>query len=313
MIKTKYITTAQFIVSLLLLLSAFILPLIGCTPEKKETNGLIPVFVSIEPQRYFIERIGGEYISVDVMVKPGQSPATYGPTPGQITKLGKASVFFSIGVPFEHAFIDKIGNTIPELNIVDTTVGIVKRTITGHDHNEGKEEHSDEHTDEKMLDPHVWMSPILVKKQASVMLETLISLDAEQSDYFRTNYNQFIMDLDKVHSELKTDLAELKGSTMFVYHPSFGYFTDLYGLKQIAIETEGKEPGPKGLETIINEIISDDVKVIFVQPEFQSSSIAVITETTGASVMPVDPLSYDYLNNLRYIADALGGKKAEGY
>jgi len=293
----------------ILLITAIIIILSGCAPKKEETNNLIPVFVSIEPQKYFVERIGGEYISVDVMVKPGQNPATYEPVPIQITRLGKASIFFSIGVPFEHAFIDKIGKTLPELNIVDTTTGIVKRKITGHNHKEGEdlEEGAD-----KLMDPHVWMSPILVKKQAAVMLESLISLDAARSDYFRANYNQFIMDLDKIHSELETALAELKGSTMFVYHPSFGYFTDLYGLKQIAIETEGKEPGPKGLETIIIDIISDNVKVIFVQPEFQSSSIAVITEATGAAVVAVDPLSYDYLDNLQYIADALGGKKAEG-
>lgn len=303
---TRYIT---------ILFITAIITLSGCVAEKEEINGLIPVFVSIEPQRYFVERIGGEYISVNVMVKPGQNPATYEPTPIQITRLGKTSAFFSIGVPFEHAFIDKIGNILPGLNIVDTTAGIIKRKITGHNHKEGEDlqEGFDEPFDDGLLDPHVWMSPILVKKQASVIVETLINIDAGRSDYFRTNYNQFIMDLDKVHSELVKALAELKGSTMFVYHPSFGYFTDLYGLKQIAIETEGKEPGPKGLETIIHDIISDDVKVIFIQPEFQSSSIAVITEATGAAVIPVDPLSYDYLNNLHYIADALGGRGKEGY
>jgi len=306
---TKHYSATQILI-LVLLISAIILSLTGCTPEKIDTkvgaNNYLPllsVFVSIEPQKYFVERIGGEYVSVEVMVKQGQNPATYEPTPIQITKLGNSSAFFSIGVPFEKAFLNQISSNLPDLNLVDTSEGIEKRKITGHDHEENSD--SEDHNKTEQFDPHIWMSPILVQKQATTILETLIKLKPENSKIFTENYNQFISDLNKVHQELLAVLANLKGSTMFVYHPSFGYFADLYGLKQLAIEEAGKEPSPRILETIIEEIIKQNVKIIFVQPEFQSNSIKIITDATSAAVVSVNPLSYNYLDNLSYIANTL--------
>ena len=292
---------------IILLLAIFILPLTGCTPEKKDTkvgaNNYLPllsVFVSIEPQRYFVERIGGKYIHAEVMVKPGQNPATYEPTPLQITRLGKAKAFFTIGVPFEKSFLKKIKSSLVNLNTIDTSRGIVKRKIIEHN----SEEHAKDSTNEQ-LDPHIWMSPVLVKKQAAIILNTLVKIDPDHSKDYQSNYKLFIDDLDNIDLDLKKTLSNLKDGIIFVYHPSFGYFADAYNLKQLAIESAGKEPSPKNLELIINEIIQKHVKVIFVQPEFQSSSIQVITKATGAAVMAVNPLSYDYLKNLRYIADTL--------
>ncbi|MCK5154235.1 MAG: zinc ABC transporter substrate-binding protein, partial [Spirochaetales bacterium] len=251
----------------------------------------------------------GKYIDVEVMVKQGQNPATYEPTPIQIARLGNASAFFSIGVPFEHSFLKQIRSNLPNLNLVDTSEGIVKRKISAHSHEEDSE--SENHSISEQLDPHIWMSPVLVQKQALTILETLKNLNPGNSAYFTENYNQFISDLKAVHLELIEVLADLKGSTLFVYHPSFGYFADLYGLNQLAIEEAGKEPSPRILEKIIKQIITDNVKIIFVQPEFQSSSIKVLTEATGAAVISVNPLSYNYLENLRYIANILGKKPGE--
>lgn len=302
MTKPRHYTTTQIIVSLLFTATIiFLLP--GCTPEKKDTSKKLSVFVSIEPQKYFVERIGGKYIDVEVMVKQGQNPATYEPTPIQISKLGTAKAFYTIGVPFENVFLKQISSNLTNLNLIDTSIGIDKRKITDHSHEESELE---KHTILEQLDPHIWMSPVLVQKQAEIILESLIDLKPEYSVQFTENYNQFKSDLNEVHIDLIEILADLKGSTMFVYHPSFGYFADLYGLKQLAIEEAGKEPSPRILENIIKEIISEDVKLIFVQPEFQSSSINVITKATGAAVISVNPLSYNYLQNLRYIANTLG-------
>ena len=309
MIKPKKNPALQ-IPLLLLFSSAILFSLTGCT-QKKEVGAnnylpLLSVFVSIEPQKYFVERIGGKYLDVEVMVKQGQNPATYEPTPIQISKLGNTSAFFSIGVPFEYAFLKQISSNLPNLNLVDTSEGIVKRKISEHTHEEDSE--SENHSIIENPDPHIWMSPVLVQKQALIILKTLTDIKPESSDYFTENYNQFILDLDAVHLELTKVLADLKGSTMFVYHPSFGYFADLYGLHQLAIEEAGKEPSPRILEKIIKQIIADNVKIIFVQPEFQNSSINVISKATGAAVISVNPLSYNYLENLRYIATTLGKK-----
>ena len=289
---------------IILFIATFIIILQGCTQKKEvetlHARSLLSVFVSIEPQRYFVERIGGKYIHAEVMVKSGQNPATYEPTPLQITRLGKAKVFFTIGVPFEKSFLKKIKSSLINLNTIDTSRGIVKRKIIEHN----SEEHAKDSTNEQ-LDPHIWMSPVLVKKQAAIILNALVKIDPDHSKDYQSNYNLFIDDLNNIDLELKKTLSNLKGGIIFVYHPSFGYFADAYNLKQLAIESAGKEPSPKNLESIITEIKTKHVKVLFVQPEFQSSSIQIITKATGAAVMAVDPLSYDYLKNLRYIADTL--------
>ena len=310
MIQLKYIKKTQISV-IILLISAVVILLTGCSPEKENTSEILSVFVSIEPQKYFIDRIGGEKINTEVMVKAGQNPATYEPTPIQISKLGKADVFFIIGVPFEKAFLKKIHSNLPNLNIIDTSVGIEKRKISDHNHEEGSE--TINHSESEQMDPHIWMSPVLVQKQAATILKALIKLNPENSNYFTLNYNKFVSELIEVNLELIDILSDFKGNTMFVYHPSFGYFADLYGLKQLAIEEAGKEPSPRILENIIKEIISEKVKIIFVQPEFQSSSIRVITDATGAAVMSVNPLSYDYLENLRYMANTLGQRPGSNY
>ncbi len=250
--------------------------------------------VSILPQKYFLERIAGNTINVLVMVLPGESPATYEPTPDQIQALTKASVFFTIGVPFERSFVPKIKSTLKDLRVIDTSADIEKMDMEGTTSR-----------DETVKDPHIWMSPPLVKIQAAVMLKTLVQLFPERKELFEQNYSAFINDLNKVDQDLGKSLAPLKGTTLFVYHPSFGYFARRYGLKQKAIETGGKAPGPKSLNKLVEEVKEEGVKVIFVQPEFQQHSVEVIAEAAGTAVVPIDPLAEDYLNNLQAIAETL--------
>ncbi len=265
------------------------------TGSSEDSSGGKPtVAVSILPQKYFVERITGDTVDSLVLVLPGESPATYEPTPEQIKMLSKAKVLFTIGVPFEKSFIPKIESTLKDLIIVDTSDGIEKMDMEGMSSR-----------DEGTKDPHIWMSPALVKKQAAIMLKALVKIFQEQKELYEQNYNTFMRDLDRIDSELKTTLAPLKGSTLFVYHPSFGYFARRYGLKQKAIETGGKAPGPKSLNKIVKEVKSEGVRVIFVQPEFQQHSVEVIAKAAGTAVIPIDPLAENYLDNLKRIAEIL--------
>ncbi len=258
--------------------------------ENQVKNSKVLVAVSILPQKYFVERIGGDAVSTMVLVLPGESPETYDPTPKQVTELSRAKILFTIGVPFEKTFIPKIKDTLKDLTIIDTSKGIKKRFFSNG-----------------AADPHIWMSPPLVKIQARTILNALRKSDPAKKEYFTKNYNTFIQDLDTVDRELSRVLAPLKGSILFVYHPSFGYFADRYGLKQVAIETGGKEPGPKTLSAIIARVKKADARVIFVQPEFQQHSARIIAASTGAAVAAIDPLKEDYLANLRSIAQVLTG------
>ncbi len=257
----------------------------------------LPVFVSIQPQAYFVKRIGGDRVSVDTLVMPGKNPATYAPSPGQMLQLAKAKVFFRIGVPFEDALMPKIENSLKDLLIVDTQKGILLRKMEGghHDMAVGHNMHT--------RDPHTWLSPLLVKQQAKTIFEAIVQLDPSGEPYYRANYSAFIKDLDLLHKNIKESLAPVKGGTIFVFHPAFGYFVDAYGLRQMAVETEGKAPKGKKLSMFIKKAKKAGVRVVFVQKQFSRSAAGSIANAINGAVIPLDPLAMDYIKSLEEMAD----------
>ena len=263
------------------------------------------IFVSIIPQEYFVERIGADRVTVRALVQPGDSPATYEPSPRQMAQLSSADVYFRIGVPFERVFMPKIRRTIPELTIVDTRQGIQLRDMkTHHDHaGHDTQHHGHDHAGK---DPHIWLSPRRVKIQAQTIAATLSKLDPSGAGIYKKNLDAFLRELDRLDTRLSAALAPVKGKTFMVYHPSWGYFADDYGLIQEPIELEGKEPGGKQLAEIIDIARANNVSVIFVQPQFSRRQAGAVAEAIGGAVVPIDPLARDYIENLKSVAETVG-------
>ena len=269
----------------------------------------VTVQVSILPQKYFVERIGKNHVKVDVLVKPGKNPATYSPSPDQVRTLAASDVYFRIGVPFENGMLHKI-ESIAGIRVVDTRKDIVLRTMDTHHH--GNDDHGQDirHPDDTNFmgkDPHIWMNPLMVKSQSHTILLTLSTLDPDNQDIYKTNYDMFIQDLDRLDSRLKTILSPLKGQNLFVFHPTFGYFTDAYDLKQVAIETMGKAPKGKTLSNIIKLAKQQKARVIFAQPQFDRNAAQKIASAINGTVVTLDPLAYDYLANMEKIAQTITG------
>lgn len=272
----------------------------------------INVHVSILPQKYFVEKIGRDNVNVDVLVKPGKNPATYSPSPDQIKKLMASDVYFRIGVSFENGFLHKI-KSIAGVTVVDTRKDIVLREMESDHPDKEKSAHGikeydpegEDHHDHMGRDPHIWMSPLMVKTQARTIFQTLSNMDPDNKDAYKNNYDLFVKNLTELDNRLTTILKALKGKTLFVFHPSFGYFTDAYGLKQVAIETMGKSPKGKTLSNIIKLAKKQNVQVIFVQPQFDRSAAQKIASAINGVVVPIDPLAYDYLANMENIAQTI--------
>ncbi len=280
----------------------------------------LQVQVSILPQKYFVERVAKDLATVDVLVKPGKSPATYSPSPDQIKTLAGADVYFRIGVPFENGFMHKIEDIAKNILVVDTRKGITLRDMKAHHHDEEGDEHHEHHGDADHKehgheghegdhhagkDPHIWMSPMLVKQQALTICQTLISLDPDHKTDFEANYKAFAQDLDNLNQELSAALAPVKGENLFVFHPAFGYFTDAYGLEQVAIEQMGKAPKGKELSQIIKQAKEQKTHVIFVQPQFDQTAAQKIASAINGAVVPINPLAEDYLANMKTIGDTV--------
>ncbi len=309
---------------------AFLALFFGLWPLNTFATPDLKVQVSILPQKYFVETIGRDRVQVDVLVKPGKSPAVYSPSPDQIRRLASSDVYFRIGVAFENGLLEKI-KSVSGLKVVDTRQGIGLRTMDSHHHgtehpenglqepdhsetdrSESNDGHAGGHNsaDEAQgKDPHIWMNPVLVKQQAHTIYQTLKDIDPEGGPVYDRNYHEFIKALDELDLHLKTVLKDLNGENLFVFHPSFGYFTDRYGLKQVAVEAMGKAPKGKDLSRMIKQAREENARVIFVQPQFDRNAAQKIASAIQGAVVSIDPLAYDYLGNMedmaRVIARAL--------
>jgi len=280
-------------------------------PGASEAGGGLSVFVSILPQAYFVERIGAERLSVEVMVKPGQDPHTFEPTPQQMARLAEAEAFFRIGAEFENTLIPRIESTMKGLVVVDCREGIRLRQMDDHGHGEGEQEgearEGEGHAGDELegTDPHIWLSVRNAVKIAGTMHEALVHLDPEGKQTYDRGYRDLVEDLEALDRRIARILAPVEGKPFFVFHPSFGYFADDYGLEQIAVETGGAEPSARQLARLIEQTRERGVRVLFVQPQFSRKSAETIAAEIDGAVVPIDPLAWDYIENLEQMARAV--------
>jgi zinc transport system substrate-binding protein len=170
---------------------------------------------------------------------------------------------------------------------------------------EAKHSEADHQHEKGGDDPHIWLDPTLVKQQGEHILETLIDLRPEREDYFRDNYNQFAEDLDQLDSDLAETFEPFRGETMLVYHPAFGYLADRYGFEQEHFEIPGKELSPSEVQEIVDEAQEEDIRVVFVQKQFDTSNAELIASEINGQVVKIDPLAKDYFENLRNVANKI--------
>ncbi|MCP4682338.1 MAG: zinc ABC transporter solute-binding protein [Desulfobacterales bacterium] len=259
----------------------------------------LKVTVSIVPQKYFVQKIGGDKVEVFVMVLPGASPATYEPKPRQMIELTESRIYFAIGVPFEAVWLKKFNGVNPGMPIIKTQDGIEKIPIAHHLHDGNRDNDAKGKDSHEIRDPHIWLSPPLVMIQARNILDALLKVDPAHRAVYEKNYRAFIKELTNIDVKIKGLFAgNDEGAQFLAYHPAWGYFAEAYGLEQIAIESEGKEPRPKRLQNLIIYAKDRGVKAIFVQPQFSTKNADIIAKAIGGKVVFADPLAKDWAKNI---------------
>jgi zinc transport system substrate-binding protein len=204
--------------------------------------------------------------------------------------------------------VPKLRRSYPKLAVVDTRQGIKLQPMVAHDHDHdhgAKPQAKDSSKAPVNLDPHIWTSPPLVKQQAATVRDTLIALRPAEQARFEAGYARYAAELDALDAELRRLLAGKSGRRFMVFHPSWGYLASAYGLEQIPIEIEGKEPSPKALARIIDRAKAEGIRVIFVQPQFSRTAAEQVARAIGGEVVAIDPLAEDFVGNLRQVAQAL--------
>jgi zinc transport system substrate-binding protein len=266
----------------------------------------LKIFVSVPPQKWISDKIGGALVTTEVLVNKGQDPHTYEPTPKQLTTLSQAQLYFTLDLEFEKQIIPKLEQTVPTLRIIDTADSIPKIAMTEHEHDEpkpGNQVHANkEHQHDEGLDPHVWLSPLNLKIMAADMARAMIASDPANKATYEKNLSETTRLLDQVHQKIEQKLAPYQGASFYVFHPAFGYFAHTYHLQQQAIETGGKSPTPRQLSSLITQAKANKARVIFVQPQFDPKSAQAIATAIHGEVVPLDPLAEDVAANLEAMA-----------
>jgi zinc transport system substrate-binding protein len=273
------------------------------------------VFVSIAPQAFLVERLGGEHVAVHVLLGPGQSPHTFEPTPRHMAALGRADLYFALGMPFESQLVERIRASRQRLTIVDMARGIKKRKTADHHEHEGdppgpnstQAEYREQakQGEAPELDPHIWLSPVQMKALAGNTADALQQSDPENAGDYGRSLEQFLKELEAVDARIRRALGPFGGEAFYVYHPAFGYFADAYGLKQVPVEVGGKSPTPRQLTELVRKARSEKVKIIFVQPQFDQQIAETVAAAIGGAVVPMDPLAKDVLSNLESMAASI--------
>ncbi len=284
----------------------------SCSERKKTAaeNGKITIMTSIVPQKYLVERIGGQHVKVDVMVPKGSDPHDFAPSPSLIMALSKAKIFFTVGMPFEEQLLKKIGGSGLKTLIVDSAKGITRRAMLHEEGECGEHEHDGhcEHGHDKErenLDPHVWNSIPNLEIMAKNICDALCKEAPQYAEDFKKNLSVLDNEFSSIQKEISGLLEPFKGRTFYVFHPAFGYFADSCGLKQKAIESEGKSPTPKQLAAIIAMAQKEKVSIIFVSPQFPVKSAEAIASAIHGAVVKIDPLPADPVTNFRDTALAI--------
>lgn len=243
----------------------------------------IPVAVTVAPQAYFVERVGGNRVDVRVMIPKGTSPETYEPTPRQLISLSNARIYVKIGrdiFPAEKKYLNVLKKDSARIEVISFSESI----------NRLKD------------DPHVWLSPSAVKKISRNIYQALINIDPAHKDYYEGNLLLFLKDIENMEFGIKKTLAGKEGKAFMVYHPAWGYFAAEFGLKQLAIEKEGKSVSASELRRIVEVAKDNGIDIIFVQKGFDAKSARSVAREIKGRIVEVDPLEKDWISNLNNFA-----------
>lgn len=302
------------------LMALMLISLMACMGgRKKQTEQDRPLItVTIEPLRYFTEAIAGDRFRVVSMVPTGSSPESYDPTPQQLIDLADSRAYFRIGyIGFEQTWMEKLSDNAPHLQVFDTSKGIdliFEEGGHGHDAHGAHDVHAGEHAAEDAhahhhvggVEPHVWTSFENARIIGGNILKALCQLDPEGRESYVRNYNEFFEMVSQLDTLACGLLSRPEAQHAFmIYHPALSYLARDFGLRQIPIEAGGKEPSPSQLKELIARCMADSVKTIFIQPEFDKRNAQLVAEQTGAKLVDINPLSYDWCQEIMHVVRVL--------
>ena len=270
-----------------ILLSMVALALMVAAPAAE--SGVRRIVVSIPPQKFLAERIGSHLVDVQVMLEPGHAPETFEPTPGRMAEVAGAAYYFAIGVPFEKVWLPEIAQQNQDLRVVECCAQFEPAPA--------RDEHGD---------PHIWVSPMQFLRTAQFMRAALGSRDVGGRAIYDRNYRKLSSELVMLHRDLRYLLKDRRINEFIISHGALGPLAQDYGLTQIALESGGRDVGPKTLAGIAALARSKNIRTVFVQKQHSQGPARALARELNAELVEIDPLAGNYLDNMRAIGRLLG-------
>jgi len=270
---------------------------VACGQAERLEGGGIAVWSTVQPQEYFVARIGGDMVSAEVLVRPGQSPEMYAPSVAQMAQLAQADVYFGIGMPIEAFLFKRMRSSMTGVRLVQTGDEILEHP----DHSacaHGQHDHGEN-------DPHIWMDPVRMIAVVEQMHDVLIAVQPGSAAVFGQNTKALIADLVELDAAIRAQLAPYAGRAFFINHPALGHFAERYGLVQVSIEESGAAPSAGRVADLIGQAREAQVGAIFTQPEFGRTTATILADALNLDVVELNVLPADYIIGMMSIADAL--------
>ena len=292
----------------ILFFSLIFLCVSSCSTVSESTDKPL-ISVSILPQQYFLEKLAGELVEVNVLVPPGASPATYEPTVQQLGKLERSELYLRIGyIGFEMSWMNKLTSGNPDMKVVDLSSGIdliLEDAVAEEEHHD----HSHDGHSHYGTDPHIWMSAINARIIAGNIHRELLLLFPEEKETLEAKLMLFNKELDSLHMAISSRLDDLENRKFMIYHPALSYYARDYGLEQFSLEREGKSPSPSHMKEMTDLAIQNKISKILIQDQFDSDNARVLARETGSEIIQFDPLSQQWSKQMYYIAEQLNPPK----
>ncbi len=294
------VTLPRLLTPVLLLLGAVLR--VGAAPRPL-------VFVTIPPQRWLVRTLAGEAVEVELLVAPGQNPHTFEPAGRQVARLSRAQGWLTIGLPFERTLMAKARATRPGLAEYPIHAGVPRlgappHPSRGHDHDVAAAG-SEDCCGADGADPHLWLAPRNMAVMATNTCRALQNLMPQEQTRLDASLSELTGALARLEREFAATLAPAAGQTFWVYHPSWAYFAEAFGLHQQAVEQEGREPSGRQLARLIESARAARARVLFADPQFDPGPIRTLARQLGARVVTLDPLAEAWPENMRHVAAAL--------
>lgn len=260
--------------------------------------------VSVEPQRYLLERIAGDRWQVNTVLSKGADPENYDPTMSTLVKTASSKIYFTIGMGgFETELAERLSDAAPGIEFIDASEGI-ERIYGTHDCHHGHEAGYDGH-EYGEADPHIWTSPANMKKMAENMAEELCRMDPDGADVYRANLMKLECSIDSVDAKVREILSGNGSRAFMVGHPSLSYFAHDYDLTQIALGGDGKELSASALRGGIDRGRDEGAYVFFMEPQGASGREAQIIKALAGMGVMLNTMDYEWPRMMELVAESI--------